>query len=112
MKDINSIVSELEQQRDAIERAIKALKEVAGARAVKPAIEQTPLPAGRKKRHLSAEGRRRIIEATKKRWAAKRAAAENAPASKKPVPAVHQSSSKRLPGKKSAGRKRVGASAS
>jgi hypothetical protein len=111
LKDINSIVSELEQQRDAIERAIKALKEVTGARAVKPTIEQTPLPAGRKKRHLSAEGRRRIIEATKKRWAAKRAAAENAPASKKPVPAVHQSS-KRLPGKKSAARKRVGASSS
>ena len=100
MKDINSIVSELEQQRDAIERAIKALKEVTGARAVRPTADQTTLPVARKKRHLSAEGRRRIIEATKKRWAAKRAAAENAPASKK------------ASGKKSAAKRRAGASSS
>jgi hypothetical protein len=34
-----------------------------------------PKPPRRKKRHLSPEGRARIIAATKKMWAAKRAAA-------------------------------------
>jgi hypothetical protein len=42
----------------------------------KPALAAPEAPvAKRKKRHLSPEGRARIIAATKKMWAAKRAAA-------------------------------------
>jgi hypothetical protein len=129
LKDIESIISELEQQRSAIDRAILALREVTGTRPPGAATASPPreavagkkrtiTPAGRKKiaeamrrrwaekrglgqgsnaiqpsqagqqrdtakkrpakkRRLSAEGRKRIIEATKRRWAAKRVAQQN-----------------------------------
>jgi len=41
--------------------------------AAKKVNEATPKQAAPKKRKLSAAGRKRIIEATKKRWAAYRA---------------------------------------
>jgi len=129
LKDIESIISELEQQRSAIDRAISALREITGTRVSgsatasqrkehAPSKKRAISPAGRrklavamrrrwaakrlaerktapvkksgsgrngstaknpatKKRHLSPEGRRRIIEATKRRWAAKRAAEQD-----------------------------------
>ena len=74
MNDLSKIISQLEEQKSAIDRALSALREIGGTRA-----GATGAPAGRKrgrrkKRHLSEEGRQRIIAATKKRWAAKRAA--------------------------------------
>jgi hypothetical protein len=67
-----NVISQLESQRTAIDRAISALREVAGksplAKVISPSGNGQP-----RKRHLSPEGRRRIIEAAKKRWAAKRA---------------------------------------
>ena len=78
MNNVENVISQLETQRSAIDRAISALREVAG----KSPLATMPSRNGqRRKRHLSPEGRRRIIEATKKRWAAKRAngAANTAP---------------------------------
>ena len=46
-----------------------------------PSIPLTPEPA-KPKRRISEEGMKRIIAATKKIWAAKRAAARKAPATK------------------------------
>ncbi|HXI42979.1 MAG TPA: hypothetical protein VNH83_23560 [Bryobacteraceae bacterium] len=77
MNNVENVISQLETQRSAIDRALEALREVAG----KGHAAITPGGNGqRRKRHLSPEGRRRIIEATKKRWAAaKRANGAGAP---------------------------------
>jgi hypothetical protein len=72
VNNVENVISQLETQRSAIDRAISALREVAG----KSALAKVTSPSSNgqpRKRHLSPEGRRRIIEATKKRWAAKRA---------------------------------------
>jgi hypothetical protein len=74
VNDLGKIISQLEHQRTAIERAISALREIDGSSqsgAVTPAIVEGKTTA--QKRHISPEGRKRIIEATKRRWAAKRA---------------------------------------
>ena len=72
MNNVENVISQLETQRSAIDRAISALREVAGksplAKVTSPSSNGQP-----RKRHLSPEGRRRIIEATKRRWAKKRA---------------------------------------
>ena len=78
MNDVENVISQLEKQRSAIDRAISALREITGSPATGPdrhGITQRKT----KKRHLSPEGRRRIIEATKRRWAAKRTAQTGAP---------------------------------
>ena len=69
MNNVENVISQLETQRSAIDRALEALREVTGKGRL-----ATPVSNGqRRKRHLSPEGRKRIIEATKRRWAAKRA---------------------------------------
>ena len=72
MNNVENVISQLETQRSAIDRAISALREVAGK---SPLAKVTALGSNGqpRKRHLSPEGRRRIIAAAKKRWAAKRA---------------------------------------
>ena len=75
MNDLSKIISQLEHQKSSIERALSALREIGSVRAAGPGAPAGGRKRGRrKKRHLSPEGRQRIIEATKKRWAAKRAA--------------------------------------
>jgi len=70
VNNVEDVISQLETQRSAIDRALEALREVAG----KSPLATMPSSNGRRrKRHLSPEGRRRIIEATKRRWAAARA---------------------------------------
>ena len=72
MNNVENVISELEAQRSAIDRAISALRDVAG----KSTLAKVASPSGNsqpRKRHLSPEGRRRIIEASKRRWAKKRA---------------------------------------
>ena len=88
MNEIASVISQLEKQRDAIERALAALREIEGTGqpAIKRGRPAQKTPGG--KRVMSAEGRARIGAATRKRWAEKRAeetAAERtkAPARKK-----------------------------
>ena len=71
MNDVENVISQLEQQRSAIDRAISALREITGSPAGGREGRGTLHRA--KKRHLSPEGRRRIIEAAKRRWASKRA---------------------------------------
>jgi hypothetical protein len=60
--DTNELVRQLTEERDRIDAAIKLLSGL-----------DTPTEAARKKRKpLSAGARKRISEAQKKRWAAKR----------------------------------------
>ena len=78
MAQINDIIKSLEQQLQAVERAINALRTVSdiiGQGTVSTKRRGRPPKAARKKRQLSPEGRRRIIAALKKRWAMKRRAA-------------------------------------
>ena len=74
MNDIARVISRLEQQRVTIDRAIAALLEV---EEIKPAQTASVDGAGThkpKKRRMSAAGRRRIAEGTRKYWAEKKAA--------------------------------------
>lgn len=58
--DTQSIIAELEHERDRLENAIRALQNSSGGRGRKPISG---------KRHMSAEARRKISLAQKKRWA-------------------------------------------
>jgi hypothetical protein len=75
VNDIAKAISQLERQRATIDHAIAALRDV---EALAPTAHGSPGPSkpGKKpvKRRMSVEGRRRISEAAKKRWAEKRAA--------------------------------------
>jgi hypothetical protein len=74
MNEIEKIVSQLERQKAAIEKAIIALREVSGVNDKSRTAEIGRSKPGPRKRHISPEGRKRIAEATRKRWAAVRAA--------------------------------------
>ena len=69
MTEIGKIIAQLEREKAVIERALTALREIGGGKAAPASGRQ-----GRRRGRLSAEGRRRIAEAARKRWAAKRAA--------------------------------------
>lgn len=99
MTDIGKMISQLEQQRGAIDRAISALREVEGPKPVRSAPSDGTDANGPKKRRMSAAGRRRIGEATRKRWADKRAA-EALQSKSSPAP-------KRATGPRKAARKRA-----
>ncbi len=77
MDEINRIIERLERQRAAIDRAIGALREIASDTSTGP-VRSAPVPKKGRKRRLSPEGRARIAEAARKRWAAKRAGAVGA----------------------------------
>lgn len=95
MSDITGVIADLERQRDAIDRALSALRALGGPAPRRPGrpkkMTGTPATTVAKKRVLSPAGRKRIVEALKKRWAAKKAAA-----------AAQQSAAKKAPAKKSA----------
>jgi hypothetical protein len=69
VNDIDNAISRLEKQRSAIDRALLALREISDPNIPKA---QTGSQRKSRRRRLSPEGRRRIIEATKRRWAAKK----------------------------------------
>jgi exonuclease VII small subunit len=80
LSNFKEIINRLEQQKDAIDQAIAALREVDDSE-----ISETERPKTKaakavkkatKKRAMSEEGRRRISEASRKRWAAVRKAAK------------------------------------
>ena len=83
LASIDHEIAQLQQARTLLSGGVKPVakkapgrpKKVAAApkkaAAVAPAAAK---PAKKKKRHLSPEGRKRIAEAVKKRWAAKKAA--------------------------------------
>ena len=74
MNELSQIIRQLEQQRSAIDKALTALRGTPAA-----AIPETEGTTGRRgrrprKRRLSPEGRARIAEAARRRWAALKAA--------------------------------------
>jgi hypothetical protein len=73
--DLGTIVSELKKQRDQLDRAIAALEGVgaAGGTVVKSARPATVVPKAKKRRHrLTPEGRKRLSDMMKRRWAERR----------------------------------------
>jgi hypothetical protein len=76
---LNEVIKKLEQQRIGIERALAALREIEGPAlgtgAPAPAAESAPRGRrkGKRKGGMTPEGRRRLSEALKARWAAKKA---------------------------------------
>jgi len=73
VNEITNIIRQLEQQQAAIQRALSALREIGGGGTVATTKAVTK-STGPRKRRLSPEGRKRIAEAARRRWAAKRAA--------------------------------------
>lgn len=76
--EVNQIIAELEKEISRLKeaRALLAGQETgSGARRRgRPPGKKTVVRAGTGKRRLSAEGRKRISEALKRRWAARRKA--------------------------------------
>lgn len=80
MNEIGTIIKQLEEQKAAIERAISALSDISKMTPMKAAVSpktvvasvaaSTSSAAAPKKRHMSAEGRKRIADAARRRWAA------------------------------------------
>jgi len=68
--DTNRILAELRAERDRIDRAITAIEGLksSGRRRGRPP-GSTSAPKKRGRRHMSAAARKRISQATKKRWA-------------------------------------------
>ena len=68
--DIGTILSELKGERDRLNQAIAALEGIDSANSARPA------PVGRaarkRRKGLTAEGRKRLSEMMKKRWAERR----------------------------------------
>ena len=72
--DIGAIVSELKRERDRLNRAIAALEGTDGARtrSEKRAAPTLIIRKAKKGRHITAEGRKRLSDMMKKRWAERR----------------------------------------
>jgi hypothetical protein len=70
--NISRILTELKAERERIEKAIEAIQAL-DKESVAPSAASKPGPkpgAPKKKRKLTAEGRKRIAEAARRRWAA------------------------------------------
>jgi hypothetical protein len=71
--DLRKVLSELKQERDRLSRAIAALEGIEGVPAVATKVFSTkPAPKTAKKHKLTPEGRKRLSEMMKKRWAERR----------------------------------------
>jgi len=81
---LNDIITQLERQRAAIDRALAALRDIDGAGATPSApksaaeapADTSPRKPARRKVRFTPDGRRRLAEAMRRRWAAKRTAAQ------------------------------------
>jgi len=69
--DIDRIVSELKKERDRIARAIAALEAVGSQGAARKSSGPRQV-ARRKRGGITPEGRKRLSEAMKRRWAERR----------------------------------------
>jgi len=72
--DIQAIVKELKRERDRLSTAIEALEGTdlpPTPRKASP-IANVPAPPAKKRRRLTPEGRKRISDMMKKRWAERR----------------------------------------
>jgi hypothetical protein len=76
MTDLSRIVQDLEQQRDAIDKALTALRDVGGAKAATTSSTKAVGPP--RKRQMSEAGRKAIGDAARRRWAAQKSASEAA----------------------------------
>ena len=82
MDAFNEIIARLEKQKEAIDKALAALREIDEAAAPAPApvapakrtYTRRAVAKKQKSGGISAEGRKKLADAMKKRWAAKRAA--------------------------------------
>lgn len=75
---LNDVIARLEEQKSSIERALSALREIEGSE-VQRREENTPAPRkvrAKRKRLITPEGRKRLAEAMKRRWAVKRTAVQ------------------------------------
>ncbi len=97
---LNDVIKKLEQQRIGIERALAALRDIEGPGLENAVPAAVPAARGRRKAKrkggMTPEGRRRLSEALKARWAAKKVGSAAAPAK-----------AKRKGGMTPAGRKRL-----
>ena len=73
MNDIDAVINQLEQQREAIDTAVAALRNIGGSSESGPR-GAAPAQGGPRRRMLTPAGRKRIAEAARRRWAEKRAA--------------------------------------
>lgn len=71
--NVNNIITDLEQQRDAIDRALEALREIAGASGGQAAAVKAPAKVASQKQQSGDEARNKRSEGQRRRWAAKRA---------------------------------------
>ena len=80
-----SIITQLERQKAGIEQALAALREVDGT----PADEPNVTTPATRKGGMTPEGKKRLVEALRKRWAAKKATARKSAgdAARKEAPA-------------------------
>jgi hypothetical protein len=68
--DTQAIVKELKRERDRLNKAIAALEETDSSPAPRKSSPAADIPAPpRKKRRLTPEGRKRLSDNMKKRWA-------------------------------------------
>ena len=86
---LTSIIAQLERQKAGIERALAALREAEGA----ATSDEAASAAATRKGGMTPEGKKRLIKALKKRWAARKAAAQEASgdAASKETPARRKS---------------------
>jgi hypothetical protein len=72
--DIQAIVKELKRERDRLNTAIVALEgpELPLTPRKASPVANVPAPPAKKRRRLTAEGRKRISDMMKKRWAERR----------------------------------------
>ena len=79
--DIQSLLSELKAGRNRIDQAISALEgrssSASPRRGRPPKAKQSGPASGNKRRSMSAAARKRISEAMKKRWAARKGKASS-----------------------------------
>ena len=87
--DVSRILSEIDAEIARLQQARSALTGIAGSGTVTKAKRGRPKGSANKtttkkrKRNLSPEGRKRIADAMKRRWAERRAAASGKPSSAK-----------------------------
>ena len=72
--DIQAIVKELKRERDRLNTAIEALEgtDLPPTRRKASPAAGVPAPPAKKRRRLTPEGRKRLSDMMKKRWAEKR----------------------------------------
>jgi hypothetical protein len=75
MNEIANIISQLEAQKAAIEQALEALRDFGRTGSITPG-KSTGKSAPARKGGMTPEGRRRLVLAMKRRWAAKRTGAQ------------------------------------